>query len=76
MDILLIILLVVAVLAIAGWGYGYYAYRPVAADVAVPAAGPSPIVSIIGVLGLLALVAFLVLWATGWRFGFEAVPPP
>jgi hypothetical protein len=77
MSLLLIILIVVAVLALGGWGYGYYAARPVAVtDVAAPAAGPSPIVSVIGVIGLLALIAFFVLWATGWNFGFQAVPPP
>ena len=77
MDLLLIILIVVAVLSLGGWGYGYYASRPVAVtDVAAaPAAGPSPIISVIGVIGLLALIAFIVLWATGWDFGFQAVPP-
>jgi hypothetical protein len=77
MDLLLIILIVVAVLALSGWGYGYYGARPVAVtDAAVaPDAGPSPLVHLIGVLGLLALVAFIVLWATGWHFGFQAMPP-
>ena len=77
MELLLIILIVVAVLSIGGWGYGYYSARPVAVtDVSAgPAAGPSPIVHMIGVIGLLALVAFIVLWATGWDFGFRAIPP-
>jgi hypothetical protein len=75
MDLLLIIVLIVAVLAIASWGYGYYAYRPVVVDAAAPSTGSSPLVTLIGVIGLIALIAFVVLWATGWRFGFEAVPP-
>jgi hypothetical protein len=77
MDLLLIALIVVAVLALSGWGYGYYAARPVAVtDVsAAPASGPSPLVHLIGILGLLAIVAFIVLLATGWDFGFRAVPP-
>jgi hypothetical protein len=79
MGALLIILLVVAILAMGGWGYSRYAVRPATATtevVAEPAAGPSPIVTIIGVLGLLALVVFFVLWAVeGWRFNFEAIPP-
>jgi hypothetical protein len=76
MGMLLIILIVVAVLAMGSWGYTSYAYRPATTVVAEPAAGPSPIITIIGVLGLLALVAFFVLWAVeGWRFNFEAIPP-
>ena len=77
MDLLLIALIVVAVLALSGWGYGYYSARPVVVSdtAAAPAAGPSPIVTMIGVIGLIALVAFIVLWATGWNFGFQAVPP-
>jgi len=78
MGMLLIILLVVALLAMGGWGYSHYA-RPAPATrevVVEPAAGPSPIITIIGVLGLLALVVFFVLWAVeGWRFNFEAIPP-
>jgi hypothetical protein len=75
MSLLLIILIVVAVLALSSWGYGYYSARPVVVtDTAAPAAGPSPIISVIG---LLALIAFFVLWAFGgWHFGFQAVPPP
>lgn len=78
MSLLLIILIVVAVLALSSWGYGYYSARPVVVtDTAAPAAGPSPIISVIGVIGLLALIAFFVLWAFGgWHFGFQAVPPP
>jgi hypothetical protein len=77
MDILLIILIVVAVIALSGWGYGtYYASRPVVvSDTAAPATGGSPLITLIGFLGLIALVAFVVMWATGWRFGFEALPP-
>ena len=77
MDILLILLIVVAVIALSGWGYGtYYASRPVVvSDTAAPATGGSPLITLIGFLGLIALVAFVVMWATGWRFGFEALPP-
>jgi hypothetical protein len=76
-DILLILLIVVAVIALSGWGYGtYYASRPVVvSDAAAPATGGSPLITLIGFLGLIALVAFVVMWATGWRFGFEALPP-
>jgi hypothetical protein len=76
-DLLLILLIVLAVLALSGWGYGYYSARPVAVTdmAAVPASGTSPIIHMIGVIGLLALVAFVVLWATGWDFGFRAIPP-
>jgi hypothetical protein len=77
MGLLLIILLVLAVLAMGSWGYSSYGYRTAApAVVTEPAAGPSPIITIIGVLGLLAIVAFFVLWAVaGWKFDFEAIPP-
>ncbi|HJZ91311.1 MAG TPA: hypothetical protein VKE40_10600 [Gemmataceae bacterium] len=77
MGLLLIILIVVAILAMGSWGYSYYTVRPATTEVVSgPAAGPSPIISIIGVLGLLALVVFFVLWAVeGWRFNFEAIPP-
>jgi hypothetical protein len=77
MDLLLIALIVVAVLALSGWGYGYYGARPVAVTdaTAAPEAGPSPLIHLLGLLGLLAIVAFIVLLATGWDFGFRAVPP-
>jgi len=77
MGMLLIILIVVAVLAMGSWGYTSYAYRPAATTVVEePVAGPSPVISIIGVLGLLALVAFFILWAVeGWHFNFQAIPP-
>jgi hypothetical protein len=77
MEILWIALIVVAIIALSGWGYGtYYAARPVAVADAAPApAGTSPLITMIGVIGLIALVAFVVMWATGWRFGFEALPP-
>jgi len=76
MSPLLIILIVVAILALASWGYRYYSARPVVVtDTAGSAAGMSPIIHLIGVIGLLALIVFIVLWATGWRFGFEVIRP-
>ena len=76
MELLLIILLVLAVISLSGWGYGYYAYRPVAVDAAAPVSSGSPLIHLIGVVGLLLLVAFFVMWAIGgWHFGFQAVPP-
>ncbi len=77
MELWLIILLVLAVLALGGWGYGYYAVRPAATTEVVsgPAAGPSPLVHLVGVIGLLLLVAFLVMWLTGWRFWGGVAPP-
>ena len=77
MDLTLIALIVLAVLALSGWGFGYYAARPVAVSdaSAAPAAGPSPTIHLLGVVGLLALIAFVVMWATGWDFGFRAVQP-
>jgi hypothetical protein len=76
MDIITITILIVAVLALAGWGYGYYTV-PAAAPGAVgqPVAGPSPLFSLLGVVGLILLVAFVTLLLTGWRFGLEVQPP-
>ena len=75
MDILTITILVVAVLAIAGWGYGSYAARPVAVVDSGPAPGPSPVIGLLGIVGLMLLVAFVVMLATGWRFGLDINPP-
>ena len=67
MDPLMIVLLILVVLALGGAGYGYYG---------APAGGGSPLISALGVLGLILLVAFIVLLATGWRFGLQIAPPP
>ncbi|HVK11138.1 MAG TPA: hypothetical protein VM597_20380 [Gemmataceae bacterium] len=75
MDIITITILVVAVLALAGWGYGTYSARPVTVVESGPAPGPAPGLSLLGIVGLILLVAFVVLLATGWRFGFEINPP-
>jgi hypothetical protein len=76
MDIITISILVVAVLALAGWGYGYYTVPAPAPGTAVqPVAGPSPLFSVLGLVGLILLVTFVVLLATGWRFGLEVQPP-
>lgn len=78
MDAILLIVLVAAILALSGWGYGYYYTRPVPGDAVAPGpvAGPSPFVNMVGVLGLILLVGFVIMWATGWHFGFQAAPPP
>jgi hypothetical protein len=78
MELWLIILLVLAVLALGSWGYSYNTVRPAATTEVVsgPAAGPSPLIHLLGVIGLILLVAFFVMWLTGWRFGFGAAPPP
>lgn len=68
MDPLMIVLIILVVLALGGAGYGYYG-APVGG-------GPSPLISALGVLGLILLVAFIVMLATGWRFGLEVAPPP
>ena len=76
MDIITITVLVVGVLALAGWGYGYYAVPAQAPGTVVqPAAGPSPMFGILGVVGLILIVVFVTLLATGWRFGFDVQPP-
>jgi hypothetical protein len=76
MDLLLLIVLIVAVLALSGWGYGYYAARPVpGAVVEGPPAGAGPLVSLIGVIGLILLIAFFAMLATGWRFGLDVQRP-
>ncbi len=66
MDPITILLIVLIVLALSGWGYGTFYPGP---------SGASPMVNVLGVLALLLLVALVVMLATGWRFGFEAVPP-
>jgi hypothetical protein len=76
MTILIIALIVIALLSIGGWGYSYYGARPVAVADGPVAAGPSPLVHLIGVVGLLCLIAVFVLWFFGgWNFGFHATPP-
>lgn len=67
-TLILIGVLVLVVLSLGGAGYGYYG--------APAGGGPSPLISALGVLGLILLVAFIVMLATGWRFGMEIAPPP
>ena len=74
MDLLTIALLVLGVLALAAWGYGYYA-RPPQATVIERAPAPVSCLTLLGIVGLILLVAFVVLLATGWRFGLEVRPP-
>ncbi len=74
MDIITITLLVLAVLVLGGWGYGYYAATP-APGVVTSAPGPSPVITLLGFVGLILVVAFIVLLATGWRFGLDVTPP-
>jgi hypothetical protein len=74
MDIITISLLVLAVLALVAWGAGAYAARPVP-DVVVERVGPSPLISLLGIIGLILIVAFVVLLLTGWRFGLQITPP-
>jgi len=73
MDAITLILLIVAILALSGAGYGYYNTRPAAGTVVET--GPGPGITLLGIVGLILLIAFIVLLATGWRFGFEAQPP-
>lgn len=75
MDLLLIGILIVAILAMGGWGYSYYTARPAVEVVPAPAAGPSPLIHLLGLVGLILLVAFVVMLITGWRFGLDVVPP-
>ena len=75
MDIITISLLVLAILAIAGWGAGSYAARPTQGVAVETVAGPSPLISFLGIIGLILLVAFVVLLLTGWRFGLQITPP-
>ena len=65
MDLLLLLLIVLAVLMLSGWGYGYYAARPVAPGDAV--AAPAGWVSPLGILALLAVVAIIAMLVTNWR---------
>jgi hypothetical protein len=74
MDVLTIALLVLAVLALGAWGYGYYA-RPAPTTVVETAPAPVLGLTLLGIVGLILLVAFVVLLATGWRFGLEVRPP-
>ena len=73
MDIITISILVLAILAIGGWGYGSYVVQP--APGAVVQTGGSPGLTLLGIIGLILLVAFVVLLATGWRFGLEIQAP-
>ena len=75
MDLITITLLVLAVLALVGWGYGSYARRPVTVVESAPASAPAPGLTLLGIIGLILIVAFVVLLATGWRFGLEVQPP-
>ncbi len=75
LDIVTLTILVVAILAIAGWGYGSYAARPVTVAETGTAPAPAPGLTLLGIVGLILIVAFVVLLATGWRFGLEVNPP-
>jgi hypothetical protein len=75
MDIITITLLVLAGMALVGWGYGYYAARPVTVVESAPAPAPARGLTLLGIIGLILIVAFVVLLATGWRFGLEVQPP-
>jgi hypothetical protein len=70
MDIVTIAVIVLIVLALGGWGYGYYA-----TPVGPAAAGPSPLIHLLGALALLLIVALVVMLATGWRFGISVAHP-
>jgi hypothetical protein len=76
MDILTIALLVAGVLALVVWGFGYFAARPVPGVVVERAPGPVAGLTLLGIIGLVLIVAFVVLLATGWRFGLDIQPPP
>lgn len=75
MDIITISILILAVLALGSWGYGSYVVQPAPGTVVQTAPSGSPGLSLLGILGLILLVAFVVLIATGWRFGLEVQPP-
>jgi hypothetical protein len=49
-------------------------YRPVTVVEAVPD-GTSRFIHLIGLIGLILLTVFIVLLATGWRFGVEVIRP-
>lgn len=68
MDLFTILLILLIVAAFSGWGYGNYYPGP-------SGAAPSPLIQLLGVAGLVMLVALIVMLITGWRFGFEAIPP-
>ena len=75
MDMLLLVGLgVLAIGAVGWWVYRYFLYRPVTVVEAVPD-GTSRFVHLMGLVGLILLVAFIVLLATGWRFGLEVTRP-
>jgi hypothetical protein len=75
MDFLTITILILAILALGGWGYGAYAVRPAPGTVVETAPGPSPAITFLGVIGFVLLIAFIVMLATGWRFGLQIAPP-
>ena len=75
MDPITLTILIIAILALGGWGYGYYT-RPATGTVVESGPAPAaPGLSLLGIIGLILLVAFVVLLATGWRFGMEVQPP-
>ena len=74
MNGLTIALLGLAVLALGAWGYSYY-MRPAPTTVVERAPAPVGWLTLLGIVGLILLVAFVVLLATGWRFGLEVRPP-
>lgn len=73
MDPLLIALIVLAVIALSGWGYGTYAYRPVATTDVVAAPAAPGWASPLGLLGLLLVIGLIAMLVTGWR-PFVVVP--
>jgi len=75
MDALTITLLVLALLAIGSWGYGSYGVRAAPGTVVETGPGPNPGITLLGIVGLILLVAFVVLLATGWRFGLHIQAP-
>jgi hypothetical protein len=75
MDILTIAMLVVGVVALIVWGYGSFATRPAPGVVVERAPGPAAGLTLLGIVGLILIVAFVVLLATGWRFGLDIQPP-
>lgn len=66
MDLFTLAIVALIVLSLGGVGYGYYG-----APAGAPAAWVNPLG---GVVALLVLI-LIVMLATGWRFGFEALPP-
>jgi hypothetical protein len=75
MDMLLLVgIVVLAIGALVWWAYRYFLYRPVTVVEAVPD-GTSRFIHLIGLIGLILLAVFIVLLATGWRFGVEIIRP-